>query len=645
MQISAGHAVGSVPGGSQADGPAPRRERRLDHLHPRAYTVLRPPGGGRHGVVRHRRGRAAALPAHATARSCSINARAQRAREQPPLQRCCGTASGRLWVGTLGAGVSRLSADGTKWDLVNRFDGLPSDSVTSFAARGDTLLIGTTRGIALWNGSEIAGALPDGFNPSPFTNGSDWITGIVIHGDSAWVSTQLGRLPQPLLAGAQELDAARPIFPRPAGRTPVREHRGGRHHADRAHRGTPRSATPSTPAGPGTFARTVAGSCPGTDLLPRCASTRTTGRFCSRRTWDSTSWDPPERLAAADGSVPIRSRQRRELVRAHGGSRAATTSPPTVRGCTSGSGTPTSGGCESSRAAREQHPQRGGRPAACLRQHPGEGIGRFDGREWHEWEVRPAPCTVGCDTTFIRSRTRPSRCWWIRRAEVVRVLGLVIDVLDDSQSPPSATHHLYPPPRRTISCTPRLGRGRRFAGRALVRDGHARLRQPAARAFGARVLRPDRGVSRRTIAPDSSAIRGGKIHGLTVDRSGRIWVGYSGQGIDYFDWPPGRRAASHAVICAGREPLVDVQGLVAHGDTVWALTTSELVAYKRATGARIVSYAIPAGPGLAPGQSARGRPRRHGMGRDGQRHPRGPARRQRRKIFNVSEFAAGRWMM
>src|SRR5262249_4917151 len=96
--------------------------------------------------------------------------------------------AGRLWVGTLGAGASRLSADGAKWDVVNRFDGLPSDSVTAFAARGDTLLIGTTRGIALWNGSEVTGALPDGFNPSPFTNGSDWITGIVIHDDYAWVS-------------------------------------------------------------------------------------------------------------------------------------------------------------------------------------------------------------------------------------------------------------------------------------------------------------------------------------------------------------------------------------------------------------------------------------------------------------------------
>src|SRR5690242_20836836 len=46
----------------------------------------------------------------------------------------------------------------------------------------------------------------------------------------------------------------------------------------------------------------------------------------------------------------------------------------------------------------------------------------------------------------------------------------------------------------------------------------------------------------------------------------------------------------------------DVQGLVAHGDTVWALTTSELVAYRQSisnssTNGRIVSYSIPAGPG------------------------------------------------
>ena len=49
--------------------------------------------------------------------------------------------SGRLWAGTAGMGVSRLSADGARWDLVNAFDGLPSDSVTVVRADGDTIWI------------------------------------------------------------------------------------------------------------------------------------------------------------------------------------------------------------------------------------------------------------------------------------------------------------------------------------------------------------------------------------------------------------------------------------------------------------------------------------------------------------------------
>src|SRR5262249_33423851 len=102
--------------------------------------------------------------------------------------------------------------------------------------------------------------------------------------------------------------------------------------------------------------------------------------------------------------------------------------------------------------------------------------------------------------------------------------------------------------------------------------------------------------------PDSSAVRGGKIHGLTVDRSGRMWVGYTGQGIDIFDlynWPPAPPAPlvlPDPTTVLGSERY-DVQGLVAHGDTVWALTTSELIAYKRTTATRVVSYSIPAAPG------------------------------------------------
>ncbi len=98
--------------------------------------------------------------------------------------------SRRLWLGTSGAGASVLSADRSAWSLVNVFDGLPSDSVTVLAAEGDTMWIGTTAGLALWDGRQVSGVLPDGVNPSPFA--SNDITGIVVRGDTVWVATGAG---------------------------------------------------------------------------------------------------------------------------------------------------------------------------------------------------------------------------------------------------------------------------------------------------------------------------------------------------------------------------------------------------------------------------------------------------------------------
>ncbi len=97
---------------------------------------------------------------------------------------------GRLWVGTRGAGASVLSADRTSWTLMNQFDGLPSDSVLTMTAEGDSLWIGTQRGVAVWDGHQISGTLPDGVNPSPFP--TDVVTGIVLRGDSVWVATTGG---------------------------------------------------------------------------------------------------------------------------------------------------------------------------------------------------------------------------------------------------------------------------------------------------------------------------------------------------------------------------------------------------------------------------------------------------------------------
>ena len=98
--------------------------------------------------------------------------------------------SGRLWAGTAGKGASRLAADGVSWDLVNAFDGLPSDTVTTLRADGDTVWIGTTRGIALWNGTQVAGSVPDIGTPSPFR--SNLVSGIIVLGDTLLVGTDDG---------------------------------------------------------------------------------------------------------------------------------------------------------------------------------------------------------------------------------------------------------------------------------------------------------------------------------------------------------------------------------------------------------------------------------------------------------------------
>jgi len=101
--------------------------------------------------------------------------------------------SGRLWVGTAGNGVSRLRADRSGWDVVNRIDGLPGDSVLTLTAVGDTVWIGTTNGLAFWNGHVISGSLPDpntvSFDTTFFRKA---VTGIVQMGDTLWLATRSG---------------------------------------------------------------------------------------------------------------------------------------------------------------------------------------------------------------------------------------------------------------------------------------------------------------------------------------------------------------------------------------------------------------------------------------------------------------------
>ncbi len=97
--------------------------------------------------------------------------------------------TGNLFAAVPGKGVSRLDRDG-RWSLLNAFDGLPSDTTLVLRAQGDTVWIGTTRGLALWDGRTVAGSVPDLGTPSPFSNNN--INGIAVTGDTLVVSTPNG---------------------------------------------------------------------------------------------------------------------------------------------------------------------------------------------------------------------------------------------------------------------------------------------------------------------------------------------------------------------------------------------------------------------------------------------------------------------
>src|SRR5258706_119158 len=73
-----------------------------------------------------------------------------------------------------------------------------------------------------------------------------------------------------------------------------------------------------------------------------------------------------------------------------------------------------------------------------------------------------------------------------------------------------------------------------------------------------------------------SLVRGGKIRAITVDQIGRIWVGYPGaanSAIDYFERRPRQGYRFETV---PQTTGLDIWQLVAHGDSVWALTDHDL---------------------------------------------------------------------
>ena len=505
--------------------------------------------------------------------------------------------TGRLWAGTLGSGVSRYDPGLKRWDLLSRFDGLPSDTVTVLEARGDTVVVGTTGGIALWDGNTIAGAIPDGVNPSPF--GSNTITGLALIGDSVWVATTAGiyvsRLsatpltwssvnqglfsphPRWLASEGHEVFTVVNLVPYvfDFGRNTwcfagFRDAIGPVSRMSDNNGVVVISATtgiyrwdPTLPLPPGgclgDWRPVKSGLGYGSSPYPDVAD--------SLRNIFSATIDPASGFtyaARGDGLRTIGSDTTQVTLTVPGG-------PP---------------GNDIINLALQETSLG---PKLWVNTFQ-EGVGRFDGTAWRNWYPGPGPCG-GCDTTFVN----PIYTFGIQIDDAgkkwVACWNGPIEEIDDSAwpAPPAFTHH-YEAANSELIPAP----VRHFFGWSSAIDADGGLwfglesngNTNPVTALGLDYYDKS-GAFVRNFRPENSnpaaPMRGSQIRGLVVDHDRRVWVGYTGQGLQYFDWPlPTDGSAPLFNTVSGSDNFY-VQNLRTFGDSLWVLTASELRRYSART--------------------------------------------------------------
>ena len=465
--------------------------------------------------------------------------------------------SGRLWIGTRDQGLSVLDADGTHWDLVSRLDGLPEGAVTALRAFGDTLLIGTENGVALWNGSEIAGTVPDGVNASPFA--SDVVTGVLLHGDSLWVATELGLYVSRPSAGLVSWDTLFPGAPVTglawdgttlivvAGGTPmVFDFADGTWTAtngigtvlslsDRLGTilactttgvwrwtGSSWLALPGAPAS----SSCVVSNDPGCNGVA-AATVDDAGRVWvanrqGLREWDSTDWTLHEPDAVVGNNIQnIVLQGQRVYV------------------------------------------------ATFI-----EGVGRFDGERWRNWFVRS--CGAGCDTTFLSSGFAFSLLVDREGKKWVGCWGTAIERFDDDVSPPQFTHYTtsdsLPAAKHTFGWSATADDS---GGVWLGMDTNGLLEDPT--PIGLEYYDAS-GAYRANYRPENTPTMPGSQIRAVVANGKRLWVGYRGKGVTVFTLPSPGQPLGAPVSSADLDSIssLDIFGIVAHKDSVWVMSTADL---------------------------------------------------------------------
>ncbi len=483
--------------------------------------------------------------------------------------------SGRLWAGTPGKGVSRLSEDGEDWSLVNAFDGLPSDSVTVLFADGDTVWIGTTRGIALWDGRQIAGTVPDLGTPSPFAN--NLVTGIVVLGDTLFVSTPTGvylaRLSQQLTTWS--LANSGLVTPNIVGlvtdRTEVFALGNGA-----AHRWSRGSGTWGVAGGNGSSRRLRADA-------GRILSVSTLGVFrWVGDVWQAVSGSPISG-PTGDGGVDMTIDVDGVVFAAQAGQLLEQASPSWI--------------------ARRPPGPVGNDIVNVLVEggdvyvnSPNFGFSRLRDGVWRNWEITTP--WFGVDTTF-RFVGYPyslqvdgfGRKWigsW--DASMAR--------LDDSGPIPSVANYFIPLAARDSLAKHTYGWASCMDSSGYLYFGLDTPDRGGVEPAGIDVYTPDGDwlINYRTV---STGIIDNQVRALAVDRNGRLWAGFPSLGVAHADLAttgPQRLTLPTFTSMGGEFASLDIFGIAAYGDSIWVLTTSSLRRIRASTQFPVSQLDIPAGP-------------------------------------------------
>ena len=487
--------------------------------------------------------------------------------------------SGRLWAGTPGQGLSRLAADRGSWDLINAFDGLPSDTISVLRAQGDTMWIGTPSGLALWNGREVAGRVPDSGAPSPFPD--DRITGIVVRGDSLFVGTRGGvaiaRLSEQLATWSIVNTG---LISRVVTGMATDGHEVFLVAGLATYRWDDRNHQWGLSAGNGATKRLR-------DSFGRMLSVSSNGSY----EWTGKGWSQigaaPASDGTDDGAAEIAVDPTNHAWGFQGGQlweQDFVTAWPKR--------TPPGPAGNSVLNILAD----GSRVYLCTSV---DGVSRFDGTNWRNWTPAQAGGT-GQDTTFVNpvfafalQRDRRGRKW-------VANWDFALERFDDSVNPPHFDHVVVSPGSSDTLSLYTLGwsscvdsSGTMFIGADTPDRGGRPPIGIAVYDTSARLI--------ATYKTTNVGIPDNQVRALAIQKGSgatTLWAGFPGSGVWFGDLQSDYAPAAGTFHVVPNTSTLDIFGIVARGDSIWVLTTSNLLRVRAST--RTVQSVLTLAAGPAP---------------------------------------------